>query len=421
MRTWIPIVAVAVSALGLAGLPMVPMGGGGQTVVASAGGSQEVEVDPIQRQFDQAMFFRRGLKPEKALETYRTLLADRSLSPQDQAKTLYLIGQTYETMPNQGESACLTYQHLRDMYPTEPLAWYAAKRHGNLLTSLALSRGKKDLKQAKEQFEWVLKQAPAGSHVALLAHMNLGQILTLEFKGAEALPHFRAIYDADSDTVDTPPAVIDLRDLPQPVVRDVAEMRERVVAKMVDTCWRPKPGDHRAALKALAELYPDDARITAAVKKAQDTLANREKTPQPADPDAHPDESDDSPAPASSSSLGLISMLDPFWDPTPSMTETGPTILDPNGRYLWVHWGQEVECRASRATDWDTYWDEYGQDTVYSDQMIPDGATFWTCTMGEGGGQQVGGWGGEVFTGPEVVWIAPPRSPRCALSHLSRR
>jgi hypothetical protein len=150
MRTWIPLVVVA-AALGLAGLPMVPHGSGGQTVVAPATGAPEGGGSEVQKQFEQAFAFRRNLKPDGALEVYRKLLDNPSLSPLDHAKAFFLVAQTYEVMPERGEMARHTYRHVRDLYPDDPLACYAAKHLGAAFTSATLMDGKRDFTKAAEQ------------------------------------------------------------------------------------------------------------------------------------------------------------------------------------------------------------------------------------------------------------------------------
>jgi hypothetical protein len=105
---------------------------------------------------------------------------------------------------------------------------------------------------------------------------------------------------------------------------------------------------------------------------------------------------------------GLLLLAEPFWDPTPSIALTPPTIDTPQGNQLSVYWGQHLTCTCTPATDTDTYYDEWGNPTEHADGVTPPA---WTCTTGENGGDDVGGWEDDVGVGETVVWIAPTGLP----------
>jgi tetratricopeptide (TPR) repeat protein len=401
--TWIPLAVVA-AALTLAGLPFTGAPTGVATSAVQEGGAT------TEQQFAQAARWRRVMKPEQAVEVYRQLAQDPDLTPEERTRAAYLAAQTLEFIPGQGEAARLAYLDFRNAHPDEPLGVEAALRLGILYDNVLLGLTEDDAK-AKEQYEWVVAHAPATAHATLVARQYLGGILLRKRQFDQALPQFEAIYAADPDAVETPPAEAAIVPKADPVATQVLRLQVRAVDMMVASC-RAKRGEAAVtALKTLIEKYRDDAFVRetaedALRKMGSDPLMSFRWGPTPFS-DAPPEAAQSSASEeGQSASLGrgLIALLDGYWDPDPPIEP--PEVTAPaDGTYAYA--GQEVQCHATRAYDEDTYY-EGEQGTPDEDELVDETAVHWVCQEG------VGQWK-DGNTGLSPIWLGAEGTMTCVL------
>jgi hypothetical protein len=122
--------------------------------------------------------------------------------------------------------------------------------------------------RAKEQYEWVVAHAPATAHATLVARQYLGGILLRKRQCDQALAQFEAIYAADPDAVETPPAEAAIVPKAEPVATQILRLQVRAVDLMVAACRAKRGAAAVTALKALIEKYRDDAFVRETAEEA---------------------------------------------------------------------------------------------------------------------------------------------------------
>ena len=213
--------------------------------------------------------------PMEAVAVYREVLRG-ALPQKDRIKVHVLLAECLERVKGEGEGARRTWKDIRDAYPDDPVNLKAAYRLGELYFCILPDGLKPSLPDALEQFEYILKKAPAGRMIALLAHVNVAQIRQLLREPDKALLEYQTVYDTEAEDLEVPPETANLPEaerekVMKPLREQLARMRAKAVPRMIACCRRGTDDETVNALKSLKEKYNDDETIAGAVDAALKT------------------------------------------------------------------------------------------------------------------------------------------------------
>ena len=210
--------------------------------------------------------------PKEAAAVYRELLRG-ALAQKDRIKVQVLLAKCLQRIEGEGAAARLAWKDIRDAYPDDPVSLDASYRLGELYSCILPDNLEPSLPDSLEAFEYIVKKAPAGRMITILAHVNLGQIHEQMKAPEKALAEYQTVYDLQDADLEVPGEAANRpepeRDRAMKRLKDqVGKVRAGAIPRMIAVCRRKSAEVSISTLNALQSRYPDDAKLKEAIEAA---------------------------------------------------------------------------------------------------------------------------------------------------------